>query len=326
MVVRLKRYGDTGDKMNLNTLGNTGIEVSPITIGAWQLGGPLFFDGKPDGHPDPGRENVIRMIHELEELGVNAVDTAEQYSAGESERRVGEALNGRRDKWVVSTKFGYHVGPNQTREDDSSPETIMPSLEGSLKRLGTDYIDVYLYHCPPEAEHLDAGCEILETAKAQGKIRSYGISTNNLHLLEQMVEHNTVEVVQFATNLLDEQVGVWKLAQENNLGTQLRGVMAQGRLSGKYFRKNPEFRADDNRSDWCRSEDYTRFSVLGDCLPEGITMAQASIRWILDHSGSHTICMGAKNIDDYRSALAAAELPPLEKAVCLHLEQVAAEL
>ena len=232
--------------MKLNALGKTGISVSPITIGAWQLGGPLFFDGKPDGHPDPGKDNVIRMIHELGDLGVNAIDTAEQYSAGESERRVGEALKDRRDQWVISSKFGYRVGPNNTRDDGSQPETILPSLEGSLKRLGTDFIDVYLYHCAPEIEWLDEGRAVLERAKEQGKIRSYGISTNDVGLLEKMVEHDTVEVVQFASNLLDEhsirlrreasaRQDVWKLCQDNNLGTQVRGVMSQGRLSGKYF-------------------------------------------------------------------------------------------
>jgi aryl-alcohol dehydrogenase-like predicted oxidoreductase len=308
------------------TLGHTGIAVSPITIGAWQLGGPLFFDGKPDGHPDPGKENVIRMIHELGDLGVNAIDTAEQYSAGESERRVGEALKGRREHWVISTKFGYRVGPNNTREDDSSPETIMPSLEGSLKRLGTDYIDVYLYHCPPGIENLAAGRAVLEEAKAQGKIRSYGISTNDVQLLEAMVEHNAVEVLQFATNLLDKQAQVWSLAQENNLGTQLRGVMAQGRLSGKYFSRKPEFRSDDNRSDWCKDEDYSRFAVLAECLPEDMTMAQAAIRWTLDHPGAHTICMGAKNIADYKTAIIAAEMRPLEEEVRSQLERVASGL
>lgn len=307
--------------MVLNQLGKTGIKVSPITIGAWQLGGPLFFDGKPDGHPDPGKENVIRMIHELGGLGINAIDTAEQYSAGESERRVGEALKDRRDQWVVSTKFGFRIGPNNTRDDSSAPETIMPSLEGSLKRLGTDYIDVYLYHCAPEVEWLEEGRAVLEAAKAQGKIRSYGISTNNAELIEAMVNHDTVEVVQFASNLLDESSNVWKLAQENNLGTQVRGVMAQGRLSGKYFEKKPEFRSDDNRSNWCKDEDYTRFAPLADCLPEGMTMAQAAIRWVLDHFGCHTICMGAKNIDDYRAAIAAAELPPLSDHVRLRLEE-----
>ncbi len=312
--------------MKLNPLGKTKIEVSPVTIGAWQLGGPLFFDGKPDGHPDPGKENVIRMIHELGDLGVNAIDTAEQYSAGESERRVGAALKDRRDQWVVSTKFGYRVRENNTREDDSSPETIMPSLEGSLKRLETDFIDIYLYHCEPEVENIEAGRNVLEAAKAQGKIRSYGISTNNFQLLEKMVELEAVEIVQFATNLLDEQAQVWKLAQENNLGTQLRGVMAQGRLSGKYFNQKPKFRSDDNRSNWCKGEDFSRFSVLADGLPEGMTMAQVAIRWILDHPGAHTICMGAKNIEDYRSAIAATTLPALEEAVCAELERVAGSL
>jgi aryl-alcohol dehydrogenase-like predicted oxidoreductase len=309
--------------MKRNELGSTGISVSPITIGAWQLGGPLSFDGKPDGHPDPGKENVIRMIHELGDLGVNAIDTAEQYSAGESERRVGEALKGRRNQWVVSTKFGYRVGENNTRVDDSSPETIMPSLEGSLKRLGTDHIDVYLYHCPPKTEDLDAGRAVLEEARAQGKIRSYGISANDFQLLERMVAHDTVEVVQFHTNLLDEFSKVWKLCRDNEIGTQLRGVMAQGRLSGKYFKQAPEFRSDDNRSSWCADEDYSRFAVLADGLPQGMTMAQASIRWILDHPGAHTICMGAKNIEDYRAAIAAADMPPLADDVRAELEQAA---
>ncbi|MDF7798109.1 aldo/keto reductase [Pontiellaceae bacterium B1224] len=313
--------------MNLNALGRTGISVSPLTIGAWQLGGPLFFNGKPDGHPDPGKENIIRMIHELGDLGINAIDTAEQYSAGESERRVGEALKGRRDDWVISTKFGYRVGQNNMRIDDSSPPTILPSLEGSLKRLGTDYIDVYLYHCAPELHDLEEGRAILEQAKADGKIRAYGISTGDFQLLETMTDAGNVEVVQFPTSLLDPASNLWKLAQEHNLGTQLRGVMAQGRLSGKYFaNKKPAFRADDNRSNWCADEDYARFAVLAKCLPEGMTMAQAAIRWTLDQPGAHTICMGAKNIADYRAAIAAAEMPPLSAEVCMRLEQVASEL
>ncbi len=312
--------------MELHTLGRTGIKVSPITIGAWQLGGPLFFDGKPDGHPDPGKANVIRMIHELGELGINAVDTAEQYSAGESERRVGEALKGRRDQWVISTKFGFRVGPNHTREDDSSPPTILPSLEGSLRRLGTDYIDVYLYHCPPGVEDLEAGRAVLEQARAQGKIRSYGISTNDVGLVRKMTALDAIEVLQFESSLLNPQEELWQLGQDHSLGLQVRGVMAQGRLSGKYFERSPEFRSDDNRSDWCRDEDYSRFSVLAEVLPEGITMAQAAIRWVLDHPGAHTICMGAKNVEDYRSAMDAVSLSPLDARVCSALEELAGRL
>lgn len=312
--------------MKYHQLGKTGIEVSALTIGAWQLGGPLFFDGKPDGHPDPGKAQVIRMIHELGDRGINAIDTAEQYSAGESERRVGEALKGRRDQWVISTKFGYRVGPGNTRIDDSSPPTILPSLEGSLKRLGTDYIDVYLYHCAPEIEHLLEGREILERARAAGKIRAYGISTENFQLLETMVDAGNVEVVQFATCLLNPASEGWKIAREHDLGTQLRGVMAQGRLSGKYFGRKPEFRPDDNRSDWCAHEDYSRYAVLAEGLPVGMSMAQAAIRWVLDQPGAHTICMGAKNIEDYRAALAAVEMPPMDAELRARLESVAQSL
>jgi aryl-alcohol dehydrogenase-like predicted oxidoreductase len=107
---------------------------------------------------------------------------------------------------------------------------------------------------------------------------------------------------------------------------QVRGVMAMGRLSGKYFSRKPEFRSDDNRSDWCRDEDYARFSVLAEALPEGMTMAQAAIRWILDHDGAHTICMGAKNSEDYRAAIDAVRLPSLDAGICGALEQMAERL
>lgn len=311
--------------MNYRTLGETGITVSPLTIGAWQLGGPLFFDGKPDGHPDPGKENVIRMIHELGDLGINAIDTAEQYSAGESERRVGEALKGRRDHWVISTKFGFRVGPNNTREDDASPATIFPSLEGSLKRLGTDRIDIYLYHCAPKIEDLDEGRAVLEKAKEQGKIRSYGISTNNIQLIRSMIEHRAVDVVQFASSLLDSAAELSALAGEHGLGTQLRGVMAQGRLSGKYFSAAPQFRPDDNRSNrGCF--DYQKYAAFKPLIPEGYTMAQVALRWILDQPEHHTICMGAKNMVDYRTALAALDLPKLSMETCAALAACAQRL
>lgn len=312
--------------MNRIQLGSTGMEVSPITIGAWQLGGPLFFNGKPDGHPDPGRDHVIRMIRELGDLGVNAIDTAEQYSAGESERRVAEALAGRRDDWIISTKFGYRVGPGGIREDDSSPGTIMPSLEGSLQRLKTDRIDIYLYHCPPDPATLDDGRAVLEQARAEGKIRAYGISTNTLSLIRTMIEKEMLGVLQYHANLLDPQNGIRALCRDNGIGTQVRGVMAQGRLSGKYFRRTPKWSPDDNRSNWLANEDYTRYAPLADLVPEGYTMAETVIRWTLDQPGVHTICMGAKNLNDYRSAVRAASLPPLSPDVSQQLADCAAQL
>lgn len=312
--------------MQYNELGSTGLRVAPITIGAWQLGGPLFFGEKPDGHPDPGREHVIRMIRELGDLGINAIDTAEQYSAGESERRVGEALAGRRDHWIISTKFGYRVAPDGSREDDSSPGTILRSLEGSLRRLRTDRIDIYLYHCAPDPAALDAGRAVLEKAKAEGKIRCCGISTNRIGLVQPMADRGMIDVLQYNASLLDPQDELRTLALRRGIGTQLRGVMAQGRLSGKYFRQTPRWQPDDNRSDWCSREDFTRFAPLGDLVPCGYTMAQAAIRWALDRPGCHTVCLGAKNIEDYRAAIHALDLPPLSDTVRRELEACAADV
>jgi aryl-alcohol dehydrogenase-like predicted oxidoreductase len=312
--------------MEYRTLGKTGLKVSPICIGAWQLGGPVAFDGKPDGHPDPGRENVLKMIDELAELGVNHIDTAEQYGAGESERRVGDAIRGRRDKWIVSTKFGYRVGPDNTREDDSSPPTILPSIEGSLRRLQTDHIDVYLYHCAPKIEDLDEGRAVLEKARSQGKIRHYGISTNNVPLIRAMAERGMIEVLQYSCNLLRDTPDIREIVRAHGIGTQLRGIMAQGRLSGKYFHAMPQWGQDDNRSTGMRDHDYRRYAIFERAVPDGYTMAQTVIRWILDEPCHHTICMGAKTIGDYRAALEAMEMPPLTEECKARLAACAADL
>ena len=209
------------------TLGKTGLQVSPLCIGTWQLAGPLAFDGKPDGHPDPGKENVLRLIQELFDLGLNFIDTAEQYGNGEAERRTGEAISSNRDQWIVSTKFGYRVGPGSTRIDDSSPATIRESIEGSLRRLQTDYLDIYLYHCAPNPDDLPEARAILEKARNEGKIRNFGISGDDLGLIKELHKNELLDVLQFPISLLDRQDAISSFASEHNIGTQLRGVMAR---------------------------------------------------------------------------------------------------
>ncbi len=307
-------------------LGKTGLEVCPICIGAWQLAGPLWFNGKPDGHPDPGKQNVLRMIRELGDMGVNFIDTAEQYGNGESERRVGEAIQGKRDQWIVSSKFGYRVSADGRREDDSSPNTIRKSMEGSLKRLATDYIDIYLYHCEPRIEDLAEAKSVLDALVAEGKCRYYGISTNNIRIIQPMLDLDMLDVLQYNTNVLREAKDVYELATAHNVGTQVRGVMAQGRLSGKYFKHQPTWDADDNRSNQAGREDYRRYAVLEQHVPEGYTMAQAAIRYMLDLPGNHSICLGAKTMDDYKVALDALTLPALEQNVRTALAACAANL
>jgi aryl-alcohol dehydrogenase-like predicted oxidoreductase len=312
--------------MKRNILGQTGLSVSPICIGAWQLGGPLSFNGQPDGHPDPGKENVLNMIQALGDMGVNFIDTAEQYGGGESERRVGEAIRGTRDQWIVSTKFGYRVGTGGQRDDSSSPDRIKSSIEGSLGRLGTDYIDIYLYHCPPVISELEAGKAVLDELVREGKCRYYGISTNNIKIIRAMAELNMLDVLQYASSMLNDSSEILGLIGRHNIGTQVRGVMAQGRLSGKYFDNQPVWDANDNRSNNARDTDYRRYAVLAEVIPHGYTAAQVAIRYILDDPRNHSICLGAKNLADYKVALAAIDLPSIDAEQRSKLQECVAGL
>ena len=316
----------SSEPMTLRTLGKTGLQVSPLCVGTWQLAGPVNFDGKPDGHPDPGKENAIRLIQELGERGLNFIDTAEQYGAGEAERRTGLALKGQRDRWIVSTKFGYRVGPGVTRIDDSSPTTIMSSLEGSLGRLQTDCIDIYLYHCAPDLKDLADARQILEGARKEGKIRFFGISTGCIEMTKALHNEGLLDVLQFPSSLLEPATELTSFCEQHEVGTQVRGVLAQGRLSGKYFSKQPEWDGNDNRSEHLAGNDLSRFSILADELPERYSMAQAAIRWVLDQPAHDSICLGAKNLRDYEAAIAALQLPALKASVFQALEAKAQSL
>lgn len=309
--------------MQTQRFGNTDLFVTPITIGAWQLGGPVHFDGEPDGHPDPGADKVHRMIRALADMGVNAIDTAEQYGKGESERRVGKAIAPDRDRWVLSTKFGYRVNPDGTRDDNSAPETIQPSIEGSLKRLSTDRIDLLLYHCPPNNyEELDEAKQVLEAAKQAGKIRYYGISGNDPALLGELASRDMLHGAQIPHNLLQPATESLKVAAQAGAGVQARGAMAGGRLSGRYFNQRPALNPDDNRSKY-PDEDYARYAALADAIPTGHTPAQAAIRWILSDPRCQTICMGAKNLADYETIIQALNQPAPAPEDWQRLEQAA---
>lgn len=308
------------------TLGKTGLEVSPLCIGTWQLAGPVTFDGVPDGHPDPGKENVLRLIRSLKDRGLNFIDTAEQYGGGEAERRTGEALADDRDDWVISTKFGYRVGPGNTRIDDSSPGTILSSIEGSLKRLRTDYLDIFLYHCAPDPSDLPAALEILKKARSDGKVRFFGISGDHLPLIEELQKNDLLDVLQFPVSLLDPKPGITEFVKTHGVGTQLRGIMAQGRLTGKYLSQKPSWHEDDNRNQHVADEDLTRYQRLQAELPEGMTLAQAALQWALSNPAYHTVCLGAKNLPDYEGAIAALEMEQLPPGTFSRMEDISRDL
>ncbi len=303
--------------MRLRPLGKTGLLVSEIGVGAWQLGGPLALDGVVDGHPELGREFCVRLIREAGELGINFIDTAEQYGNGESERRVGEALEGQRDRWVLGTKFGNQVSPDGRRVRDASPQRVPVSLEGSLRRLRTDYIDVYIYHIAPKRGEAETVAGILQKAKAEGKVRAVGISTPNLDDVKYLHSLGCLDVVQYPKNMMDpaEELSAW--IRDNGAGGVIRGAFDAGRLSGRYFHKRPEFDPTDIRSRWLTPElaaEYERYAIFEELVTPERGMIQLALRFLLDDPATTTIIPGGKHLNDYREAIKAADLPPLTEA------------
>jgi aryl-alcohol dehydrogenase-like predicted oxidoreductase len=312
--------------MEYRLLGRTKLKVSAIAIGTWQLSGPLILDGKDDGYPDVGYDKAVNLIRACEDLGVNLIDSAEIYGAGEGERRIGEAIRGRRDRWILSTKFGLRRGENDERIVNSNPNIIRTCLEDSLRRLQTDYVDIYLYHSPPNNDLVDEGREVLEVLKQEGKLRFYGISTNNEALLRQLVEKNTVDVVMFSQSLVTHPSKILDLVKEHNLGSLIRGAFQGGLLSGKYFHRRPSFAKEDIRRFSMSKLKTEQYAVFEKYIPESSSMVALALRYLLDFDTTHSIVLGAKDIADYQNALQAFELHPLDQETHIALERLGQEL
>jgi len=299
--------------------------VSEIGIGAWQLGGPLLLDGVHDGHPDIGRETAVQLIRQCGDLGINFVDTAEQYGNGESERRVGEAIAGQRDRWVVSTKFGNQVGPRGERVEDVSAQRVRKSLEGSLRRLQTDHIDVYLYHIDPDPAEAPAVAEFLAAAREQGKIRAAGISTHWVEPCRRLLELGCLDVVQFPQNIMQPAKEMADLIRTHALGGVVRGAFFAGKLSGRYFDSPPDFSPDDVRSVRFKAAErsaFPRYGAFRKLVTPHRNMVQLALRYLLDKPSTATIILGAKDLPAYQQALAATRLPSLTPDELTELETI----
>ncbi len=164
------------------TLGRSGVDVSAIGLGCWAIGGPFWRDGKPVGWGEVDDDESVRAIRRGVELGVTFFDTSDVYGAGHSERVLGRALAGVRDEVVIATKFGntFDETSRVITGSDASPEGIRRACEASLRRLGTDRIDLYQLHLSDydpvaAAEVRDA----LEELVADGLVRAYGWSTDD---------------------------------------------------------------------------------------------------------------------------------------------------
>lgn len=300
--------------MEKRTLGHSGIEVSAMGLGCWAIGGPFNVESRPAGWGGVNDSDSVDAIHRALDLGVTFFDTANVYGCGHSEEILGKALSGRRSDVVVATKFGnaWQPGTIDAYPAEMTPTEIRRQLEDSLKRLGTDYLDLYQFHLWGfSVADADPVRETLEALVEEGKIRGYGWSTDLLENASFFAEGKGCIAVQqqlnvFGGNPAGNSDGILALCESRNLASLNRAPLAMGILTGK-FTPSSSFPADDVRSkvewfegfqggkpnpEWLRRLDAVR-EVL---TSGGRTLAQGAIAWLWGKSSKTLPIPGFKNV------------------------------
>jgi aryl-alcohol dehydrogenase-like predicted oxidoreductase len=309
-------------------LGKSGIEVSAMGLGCWAIGGPWTYDRGVEEPSAAGWGKIddresIHAIHAGLDMGVNFFDTAANYGAGHSERVLAKALAGRRDQVVIATKFGYLVDEDQkriTRNHDAVLENIRRDCENSLKRLNTDYIDLYQFHVgdyPPEKA--DAVRDLLEELVTEGKIRWYGWSTDNAEGARVFAEgaHCTAiqQAIHWATQF--DYAPILKVCEEFNLASINRGPLGMGLLTGKFKGQDVKLPDDDIRHDWDFKQGRLAdlIQVVEDLkealTSDGRTLAQGALGWLWARSEVTIPIPGFKNVKQVEENAGAMQYGPL---------------
>jgi aryl-alcohol dehydrogenase-like predicted oxidoreductase len=275
----------------MRTLGRSGIQVSALGMGCWAIGGPFWNGATPLGWGEVDDEQSVRAIHRALELGVTFFDTANVYGAGHSERVLARALKGRRGQVVIATKFNsvFDETTRQVSGSDCSPPAIRSACDASLRRLETDYVDLYQFHDNGyPADQAGPVRETLEELVRAGRIRAYGWSTDFADRARAFAEGPKCASIQLQLNVLDDNPEVIAVCEQNNLAAINRGPLAMGLLTGAYTAETKPG-ADDVRGS--RSPEWMKYFKEGRPSPEWLQKRDA-IREILT-SGGRTVAQGA---------------------------------
>ena len=293
--------------MRYRTLGRTGIKVTPFALGAMMFGA--------GGNPD--HEDSIRIIHKALDAGINFVDTADRYSAGESEEIVGKALKGRRDDVVLATKVNGPMGddPNQR---GNSRRWIMTEVENSLRRLQTDYIDLYQIHRPDPDTDIEETLSALSDLIRSGKVRVIGSSAMPA---SDMVEAQWVAEQRGLARFRTEQpcysilnrgieAEVLPVAQRYGMGTLVWSPLAKGMLTGR-IRKGQQ--TDLRRATVFTSfSDEARLDAVERIIPvaeqAGLRMTHFAMAFAVAHPGVTSAIIGPRTMEQLDDLLAGIDV------------------
>ena len=288
--------------MNYRNLGRTGLKVSEVCLGTMTFG---------HGTDEPEAKAMVDLCFDA---GINFFDTADGYQIGESERMLGEALKGRRRDAVIATKFFNPMGPGPN-DSGMSRVHIMQSIEDSLKRLQTDYVDIYYIHHVEEQTPLEEMLRALDDLVRQGKVRYTACSNYQAWRLATALGISKAEGLELFScyqpqyNLVvrDIEQELIPLCEYHGLGVVTWGPLAGGFLSGKYSPGERKMSGTRSEEGWVFLEDFfadnaddTLAALLEIADDMGKTPAQVAIRWILEQRAVTSVIVGSRTMDQLR--------------------------
>ena len=295
-------------------LGRTGIRASVIGFGGWAIGGPAEASGTPFGWGRTSDEESLAAIRRARDLGVTFFDTADSYGFGRSESLLGMVLSRTRQNAIVATKVGVVRASDRDLKKDFSKQHIFHAVDGSLKRLRTDYIDLYQVHNPTiedlNREEIQEAMEMLQDA---GKIRSWGVSITTPEEGIEIIRRGWGHALQVLFNILNQAPAteLFPLAKEKGYGIIARVPLASGLLTGK-FRSDSVFPADDIRQNFLTPRrlqeallrvDETK-SIVGGVAR---SLAEAALQFVLANDAVSTTIPGARNSRQVEMNIASVE-------------------
>ena len=292
-------YFQGGKKVKQRPFGSTGKFVSEIGLGSWQLGNENDWGSMSENEG-------INIVNKALELGCNFFDTAPNYALGKSEEILGKALKEKRDKVIISSKFGHH----DNGEVDFDANEIQKSVDKSLKRLQTDYLDALLLHNPP-FKYLNGNnqhFEELEKLKKEGKIGAYGASVDTSEEMFELIEKTNSQVIEVMFNIFHQKPAkAFKVAQEKKIALIIKVPLDSGWLSGKY---NAKSRFNDIRNRWSSEIIIRRSEMLEEVkniVDPNQSLAKSALQFILAHPEVSTVIPGAKNIRQLEENISAVQ-------------------
>jgi aryl-alcohol dehydrogenase-like predicted oxidoreductase len=307
--------------MLYRTFGKTGWRISQIGLGCWQFGGAITLDGKPDGWTGVDDAESIATIQKAVDLDVNFFDTADQYGWGHSEEVLGRALkaSNARSKVHIASKVGFWHDADGRRTFNESRQYIVAACEASLIRLQTNYLDLYQCHLW-RTERWPEFLQAFDQLQQQGKIRHYGVSTNDFDMVQHFDSQRKLTAVQANYNLLDRNAEkeILPYCRARGIAFIARGPLARGLLSGKYDLRT-KLDPNDNRNRWFEPGNREGFERNLQAVERlrpvagkiGCDLAQLAIKFVMSHVAVSTVIPGTKNRSQLDNNAATCLLPSL---------------